>query len=276
MSTNNHSGENTVSRIVLFGGSSLATTYVPDEHTHRTLLEQGLRAVYPEQNIEVVNNAYNGELVARYLIKGTYERDRALLKGADIAVLRFGANDQKRIHVEEFRDHMTKFVQLLRQDFPGLHIVFQTLIYLDYPEHMYYDRNQELEPFSQVSRDLAREFGYSLSDFFEVGKRETAKGNWDYRIRRNKDGIILDNSQDAGNESPRWFSDIHPNLAGIRMAVEEDIRVLKERFPAQLPTGQKAVSRPAKSAEEYEQLLNFPADRLNILLHPNQEQILQQ
>lgn len=262
------------SRIVLFGGSSLATTYVPEEMKHRTLLEQRLREEYPEQEIEVLNCADNGEFFARYLLNGVYEQHRSQLQGVDVAIFRFGANDEKRMEHGEYARHMRIFVDLLRQDFPGVHIVLQTLIYLDYPTHYLYDRNQELEPFSEVSRKLAKESGFTLSDFYEAGKRETDKGNWDFRVRQ---GLVLDNSKDSGKENEVvWFSDIHPNPKGIRIAVEEDIRVLRERFPESLPAGQVAVPRTPYTTEEYERILDFPKTRLTLLRKPNPEQQLQQ
>lgn len=263
-----------ICRVVLFGGSSLATTYVPEETKHRTLLEQRLREEYPHQQVEVVNHADNGEFFARYLISGKYERHRPVLEGVDIAVLRFGANDEKRMEVEEYRRHFRSFMDLLRQDFPGVSFVLQTLIYLDYPNHYFYDRNLELEPYSEVSRQIAAQEGHLLSDFYAVCKRETDRGNWDIRARQ---GLILDNSQDAGKENKvEWFSDIHPNPKGIRLAVEEDIRVIKQRYPQDLPVGQKAVKRESNSPEHYEQMLQFPAERITVLRKPNPETLLQQ
>lgn len=261
------------SRVVLFGGSSVRTSYLPEAAQHHNVLREALSHAYPHQSVEVSNCADNGEFIARYLLTGKYEKHRETLAGIDIAIIRFGANDQKRMDVAEYKAHTNHFVDLLESDFPGLTIVMETGTYFDYPAHYAFNRNLQLDPYWDVARQVAKERGYLLADYYAVMQKKTAQGEWDFRVRQ---GLIIDNSQDAGKENdPKWFSDIHPNPAGTRLAVEEEFRCLKAAFPNALPTGQQRTPRPARKGTEYAQLLNFPFERLTQLTQPNPEQVLQ-
>lgn len=249
-----------LSRIVLFGGSSVLTSYLPEEAKHHVVLQALLHDAYPDQAMEIKNWADNGEFIARYLLRGTYEKHRVVQPGIDVAIIRFGTNDQKRMDVAEYHRQMEKFLALLRRDFPGIQIVLETGVYVDFPAHYRFDRNQVLSPYWEVSRQIASQEGLPLVDYFEVGRKETERGNWDLRVRK---GLVPDASQDAGKEGdPDWFSDIHPNPLGVKLAAQEEVRVLKRTFPERLPSGQKAVVREAVSNAGYEELLAFSSDRL--------------
>lgn len=257
--------------VALFGGSSVATTYLPEESKHHVVLEKELTKAYSGQTIKVSNFADNGEFVARYLLRGTYEKHRESISGIDIAIIRFGTNDIKRMDVSEYRAQLEKFMELLKNDFPGIQIILETGMYVDYPAHYTSDRNKKLNPAWQVSRDIAARDTYPLVDYYETVKAETAAGNWDVRVRAKRkdkpaaEQFILDASQDAGKENdPKWFTDIHPNPKGVQMAVREEVKTLKAHFPEKLPSGTKALQREAKSAADYSEYLNFPAARLEL------------
>jgi len=253
--------------IGLFGGSSVATTYLPEETKHHVVLEKELSAAYPGQEIKVSNLADNGEFIARYLLNGKYEIHRADLTGLDVAIIRFGTNDIKRMKRPEYRKQLDKFVALLQEDFPGVQIIMETGMYLDYPKHYSSDRNASLNPVWQASRDLAQEKGFPLVDFYEAAKEETAAGNWDLRVRaRAADGpFVLDASRDAGKENnPKWFTDIHPNPEGVRVAVREEVKAIREKFSTALPVGQQARPRDARNQAAYAEYLDFSPDRLTV------------
>lgn len=91
-----------VSQMVLFGGSSVRTSYIPEGKQHHQALESMLVEVYPDQKVEVRNWADNGESIARYLLNGAYEAHRSKAKGLDIAIIRFGTNDQKLAKTPEY------------------------------------------------------------------------------------------------------------------------------------------------------------------------------
>ena len=252
--------------VALLGGSSVRTSYLPEELQHDVVLERELAVAYPDQKIEVVNLADNGEYIARYFLRGAYERQRRTLQGMDIAIIRFGTNDQKFMDSQEYRRHLEKLIETLQTDFPGVRIVLETGIYLDYPLHYSFDRNAVLNPFWQVSRDIAEETAFPLVDYYEAVKRETKVGNWDVRVRKNEgnDVFVLDASQDAGRENdPSWFTDVHPNPEGVRLAVREEVEQLKANFPERLPTGQKSQALASRSASWYADYLDFSPERMS-------------
>lgn len=252
--------------VALFGGSSVATTYLPEGAKHHAVLERELAKAYPEQAIKVSNFADNGEFIARYLLRGAYEKHRESVSGIDIAIIRFGTNDIKRMDMPEYRSHMEKFIELLKKDFPEIQIILETGMYVDYPIHYSKDRNKTLNPTWQVSRDIAAQDGYPLVEYYEAVKAEAAAGNWDVRVRarpNSRGPFVLDASQDAGKENdPRWFTDIHPNPEGVQIAVREEVKTLKAHFPEKLPSSGKALAREAKSMDDYSEYLNFPPARL--------------
>jgi acyl-CoA thioesterase-1 len=250
-------------RVVLFGGSSVFTSYLPESTKHHIVLAEQLKMAYPQQKIEVANWADNGEYIARYLLKGAYERQIRMQPGIDVAIIRFGTNDQKRMKEPEYYQQMLKFLTLLKNDFPGVAIILETGIYMDFPKHYTFDRNLALDPYWEVSRKIAAQFDYPLVDYYAVAKQEAAAGNWDIRVRKLGKEFILDAGHDEGRDhDPKWFTDIHPNPVGVRLAVREEIRVLKNVFPEKLPAGQKAVKREPRDGDYYSQYLNFPAERL--------------
>lgn len=255
-----------VSRVILLGGSSVKTSYLPKGTKHEDALKELLQEAYPEQKVEVYNWADNGESIARYFLRETYENDYAGAVGADIAVIRFGTNDQKIMSLEEYHHQLTQLVSVLERDFPGIQVFLETGIYVDFPAHYRHDRNITLVPFWDVSRRIAEERNLPLVDYFTISKNETLKGNWDLRVRARPAGqkeFVLDGSQDAGKENdPAWFTDIHPNPVGTRLAAAAETESIKAKFPDALPAGNKKSDRPAVSIEAYEELLNFTRDRL--------------
>lgn len=261
-----------ICRVVLFGGSSVFTSYLPEADKHHAVLQKALTEAYPGQNVEVSNWADNGEFIARYLLKGAYEKQRSSLPGMDIAIIRFGTNDQKRVNVTEYEAQLRKLIELLQKDFPGVAVFLETGIYMDYPAHYNSNRNKTLSPYWDVSRKIAAESGFPLVDFFQAGKDEAAAGNWDIRARR---GLVLNAEQDAGKDAA-WFSNIHPNLAGVKLAVREELKAIMSRYPEKLPTDHVAATRPAEGEAYYSQWLNFASDRLAVDKNKNPEKDLQE
>ncbi len=259
-----------VCRVVLFGGSSVFTSYLPEADKHHAVLQKALTEAYPGQSVQVSNWADNGEFIARYLLKGAYEKQRQPQAGMDIAIIRFGTNDQKRVRVAEYEAQLRKLIELLQKDFPGVAVFLETGIYID-PAHYVSDRNKTLSPYWEVSRKIATEAGFPLVDYFQAGQEETAAGRWDLRARR---GLVLNAEQDAGKGAD-WFSNIHPNLAGVKLAVREELKAIKTRYPDKLPTNQIATQRSVEDEAFYSQWLNFSSDRLAVDKNKNPEKDLQ-
>lgn len=260
-------GQETVSRVGLFGGSSVRTSYLPAEVSQTGVLQRELEMAYAGQRIEVINYADNGEFIARYLVNGGYERHRKEgMEGIDIAIIRFGANDQKRFKLPEYQELLRKFVALLESDFPGIRIIMETGMYLDYPAHYSSDRNKVLGPYWNAARVIAEERGWPLADVYGAAEAATKEGNWDLRIRSSrppKGKWVFDSSEDEGKDI-KWFTDIHPNPQGVKVTVAEQVRVLKATFPERLPAGNKAAARAPRGSEEWCQFLGITPDQLEI------------
>lgn len=265
-----------VTRIALFGGSSSATTYLPDGSKHHHQLKHKLESQYPGQSVEVFNLADNGEFMARYLLRSRYTKHLSQLRGKnlDLVILRFGINDSKRFSVEEFSEQLRRFIQLLRNDFPGVRIILETGFYLDYPKHYSFDRNRALNPYWDATRALAQELELPLSDVYVASEKATAAGDWDIRIRsldekkypKKPTRFYWETTLDAeyGHE-PRWFSDVHPNPHGVGLAVETEAKLLKTLYPERLPTGTGKIAEiPQRDEAFFSEWLNCPPERLNL------------
>lgn len=263
-------GEEKVTRVVLFGGSDVITSYLPEHERYHNVLEGQLQASFPKERFEVINAGDNGEFIARYLISGAYEKMRSQVPGADIVVVRFGGNDEKRVNQNEFRNHLEIFLDLLKTDFPDAIQVLETSIYMD-PKHYHFDRNQTLIGYWQQTRDVAKERTLECNDVYAMMEKETLRGNWDLRIRNAPKGQkrVLDASQDTGKENDlKWFSDIHPNAKGVRLAADSLIKTLVRAIPNEWPNGGRKTQRDEPASAYYVSLLSFGPERLKALTPP--------
>jgi len=252
------------SRIVLLAGSSVCNTYLPEEQRHHRVLQKALEAHYGEGTAEVRNWADNGEYIARFLLRGTYERLRKETPGADLFILRYALNDAKRMGPEEFGRHNERLIDLLGEDFPGARFIMETGLYLDYPAHYRNDRNQQINPYWEEARAVARRRGFPLNDLYKASEAATRQGRWDLRIRNQRvKPVVVDASRDAEfGPDPDWFTDVHPNPDGVRLAVETQVALLTELFPKALPSGGQKADRPERPVEEYCALLDYSLERL--------------
>jgi len=272
-------------RIALFGGSSSATTYLPEEFKHHNLLRNALEAGYPGEKVEVYNFADNGLFIARYLLDGLYGKDYAAMQGKniDIAILRCGINDAKRFSPKEFAGQTRQFIKLLQNDFPGVRIILETGFYLDYPKHYQSDRNRKLNPYWEVNRQIAKEMDLPLCDLYAESEKATTEGNWDLRIRsKNREkypkspelfywGTELD--AEYGHH-PEWFTDVHPSPNGVRLAVDTEAALLRRLYPEKLPTGHGKTGGPVDRDQAFfVRWIDCPPERLELLKTKNPDQL---
>lgn len=231
-------------RIVLLGDSTVETRYLPKGQRLDVRLGVTLRTAYPGQAIQVANLAQAGEDIAGLLESGRYGRLRSRLDGIDIIFVRYGQNDAKRVTPERFYRHLGLLVDLLEADYPGIHVLLETGLYFD-PSHMALPRNPRLIPYWNQTRRLARERGLALSHVYQAMARETAEGHWDLRVRSAPNGrVLVDGRQDGGHGGDlAWYSNGHPNAEGTRVACDEQLRVLQQRFPSRLPEGGRRARR---------------------------------
>jgi len=258
-----NASEPPVSRVVLMGGSSVITSYLPEAAKHKNVLQAALDQHYGAGLAQVHNWADNGEYIARYLITGQYDRLRNDVGGVDLFIIRFGTNDAKRMPPKEFGEHLEKLIDLLREDYPDAKVILEDGLYLDYPAHYDHDRNKKQKPYWDQTREIARKRGLPLSALFEASEKATREGNWDLRIRRQEKNVItLDASKDSEHPGDvKWFTDIHPNPAGVRIAVESEMTAIKALYTGALPSGGRKLERK-RTPSDYIALLNFAPERL--------------
>jgi lysophospholipase L1-like esterase len=225
-----------------FGDSTCSTDYLPAGQRVDAVLNGLLTARYPAQRIVNRNVCKSGEWIRSFVDSGRYARVRARVPRVDVALVRYGQNDMKYYPPEEFRSQLAELCDALAADYPGVHLVLETNTWVD-PAHGGFERaNTKFERYWEEIRALARERGYPLVDVAARRRREIARGNWDFSIR-NKELAqkrygrwILDDGKDAEMAGvPHWFKDTHPNVRGVRLVADEELRTLTTRWPEALP-----------------------------------------
>ncbi len=251
-----HRGEGSPGDVVVvhFGDSTAITDYLPESDRIDHVLNARLAARYPGQHITNLNVARNADTIRAFLAprrllhglvtrRSRYEAEvLETIPHIDIALIRYGQNDMKRITPDAFKAEVARLCDRLLHDYPGVHIVLETNTYMD-PAHGGRSRdNANNDVYWQKIRDVARERGYPLVDVYRRRQREIAAGNWDFYIRSQKlskqryGHLIVDGSKDAEMANERiWFGNRHPNPNAIHVTADEELRVLESAWPTQLP-----------------------------------------
>ena len=127
-----------------------------------------------------------------------------------------------------FRKRIEALAGLLEERYPGAVLVMCTSMYLD-PHHAapyhienpqspgFHDgdlRNVYLEPYNREIRELTAARGYRLADTYRRLAAETARGNWDLRLRADE-ADPKDDPQHVGDM--RWYDNVHPNDRGTEV-----------------------------------------------------------
>ena len=220
--------------LMLIGDCTVATTYLPHPLKNERILESRLHAAYPADGCVVTNEGLDGETVAQFLKR--YDRTFRRNDDPDYVLVRYGVNDRKAYGVDGFRTYLQQLHRRLSTDFPRARLLLETGMYVDYPAHYEFDRNPLLEPIYGVVRELAQRYELPLVDIYARMRRETMRGNWDLRVRGygvvDDEIPVLGAGQDhlhAGDV--RWWTNIHPNPAGIAVIADEELRVLQQHWP---------------------------------------------
>jgi lysophospholipase L1-like esterase len=240
-------GEQNAVTLVHFGDSTCITTYLPESTRVDVLLNERLRGYYSCLDLKSWNVAQGGDYIAQFLDSGRYKTDvLERIPHIDLALIRYGHNDQKNYDAGTFRHKLAELCDRLEADYPGITIILETNTWID-PQHFASAAsaerlNEKLNPFWDQIRALADERGYPLIDIHARKIAETRRGNWDQRIRNQQIALerfgerILDNSRDVEMlDVPNWFTDSHPNANGVRIMVDEAYRRITQLWPENLP-----------------------------------------
>jgi acyl-CoA thioesterase-1 len=224
--------------IVLVGDCTMSCGQWPPAHRPENQLAVRLRRAFPNQPFVIRNISDDGgsagSLLASKRLGGLYEA----LPRLDIAFLRFGVNDRKRDGVSGCIANLRTLCQRLVAHDPGVLVVIETGMWVDYPRHYLWDRNSKLAPLYDAMRKMADAEGYPVVDVFARTRAETERGNWDLRVRGFPDPAhtILDESFDAFyGDDPAFYTNIHPNARCLGLIADWEVAKLKERFGCRLP-----------------------------------------
>ena len=237
--------------IVHFGDSTCITGYLPQDQRVEAVLNERLSNFYRNQKTVSHNVAVGGDYIRQFLDSGRYEKvvkDR--IPHIDIALIRYGHNDQKHCEPAEFKRHLQEFCDLLAKDYAGLQIILETNTWVD-PEHHAVNPetsvklNERMNSVWAVIRRVAKKRKYPLVETYERKKKETEAGNWDQRIRGQQLSMerfgkrILDGTKDNEmKDVPGWFYDNHPNANGVKIIADEEFKAITGQWPERLPTAQ--------------------------------------
>lgn len=230
--------------VVHFGDSTCITGYLPSDQRVEAVLSHRLSDFYKHQKIISHNAAAGGDYIRQFLDRGRYKKVvKDKIPHIDIALIRYGHNDQKHCEPIEFKRHLGEFCDLLRKDYPGVHIILETNTWVD-PLHHSGDQkatiqfNERMNSVWKAVRQVAKDRKYPLVEVYERKKSETEDGNWDQRIRNQQLSMekfgrrILDGSKDEEMEDvPGWFEDNHPNANGVNIIADEEFKVITRIWP---------------------------------------------
>lgn len=230
--------------ILMIGDCTLATSYLPGDLRNETQLAALLQLRYPHDRLLITNEGLDGESVAAFLRR--YERTLARYPQPDYVFIRYGVQDRRKYGVRGFAARLQEICDRLRSDLPHVRIVLETGMYVDYPEHYEFDRNAVLDPLYDVIRALGAREGLPVVDIYQRMRQETARGNWDLRVRGygvvDEEIPILGAGQDhLHGHDVRWYTNIHPNPAGIAVIADEEARVLAAHWPETLRVSQPVI-----------------------------------
>jgi acyl-CoA thioesterase-1 len=234
-----------MTHILMIGDCTLATSYMPAPYRNERVLLNKLRTAYPHDECSVTNEGLDGESIAQFLKR--YPRVFRRHPPPTYIVVRYGVNDRRAYGPDAFHEQLHLLCQRLQADFPHARLLLETGIYVDYPDHYEWDRNRVLEPIYNIVRDAARQYNVPVVDIYERMRRETKQGNWDLRVRGygvvDEDVPVIGAGQDHLHVGDvRWWTNIHPNPAGIAVIADEEVRVFKQHWPHTLRIEHRALT----------------------------------
>jgi hypothetical protein len=220
--------------VLQLGDCTVACSYMLPHQRGEVRLQERLREAYNDPTICVGNEGLDGEATEDFLKR--YDRTMKRHSDVDLIIVRYGVNDRKRYGIAPFRSKLIELCDHLSRDYPQAKVLLETGIYVDYPAHYAFDRNSKLAPVYRMITDLAAERGYTVVDIFGRMKAETKAGNWDLRARGfgsvDEEQPVLGPGLDhMHGHDVRWFTNIHPNLRGLQVIVDEEVKVITHTWP---------------------------------------------
>ena len=218
------------------------------------VMQRLLRQIKPDVRWTIFNEAHGGEYIGPKMgnplgvsqplftteTAGRFFEIVNRHPQVDAVVINYAANDSKVYPPAMFRKRLESLAALLENRYPGAVLVMCTSMYLD-PHHAapyhvenpqspgFHDgdlRNVYLEPYNREIRELTAARGYRLADTYRRLADETARGNWDLRLRADE-ADPKDDPRHFGDM--RWYDNIHPNDRGSEVIAAGVVAALLKR-----------------------------------------------
>jgi|GEM_PF-2392181 len=219
----------TALRVALLGDCTVACTYLPPANQPQNHLAVRLRRAYPHQSFLIRNLAADGQSADEFLHSARFAEQFRPPPRWDAAFIRYGINDRKRHGISGCIRHLGALCQAIQEHHPGIAIILETGIWVDYPAHYLWDRNARLGPLYEAMREFAHSAGLPLVDIYKNMEVETRRGNWDLRVRGlpSPQHLIVDDSFDSFfGDDPAFFTNIHPNSQCLALIAEWEVAAL--------------------------------------------------
>jgi hypothetical protein len=221
--------------IGLFGDCTVAGMGSLGSHHHLALR---LRRAFPGQPCLVRNLAANGESARTFLDR--IDAVFATLPRLDIAFIRYGINDRKQDGIAGCIHYLGVLCEAIERQYPGVAVIIETSVWVDYPAHYLWDRNAHLGPLYDAIRIFAHARGLQIVDIYRHMEEETRRGNWDLRIRGVSEDVYDDSLDEFFGDDPAFFTNIHPNGRCRGLIAGWEVEKISELFGERLPNAHPA------------------------------------
>ncbi len=180
--------------IVCLGDSVTGVYYhTGGQRAYPELLELGLRRLFPNAGVKVINAGISGQTTVEGLER--LERD-VLSKQPDLVTISFGLNDVTRVAPEKFRENLETLVN--RCHTRNCQVVLCTPnAVIDTPSRPI----QKLTTFCEIIRAVGRDLSVTVCDQYRAGTHLRSRAPWTWRLTMS--------------------DEIHPNLDGHKRMAEE-------------------------------------------------------
>jgi hypothetical protein len=217
--------------VALLGDGTVACEYFPPANRPENHLLVRLRKAFPEQRFVVQNLGAPGETPGSLLRSRRLERIFASLPQLHLAFIRYNIDEEDADGVQGYIRSLKQLGDALREQYPGLTLIFETGIWVHHPAHCTGDSHARLGTLYDQVRGWATEVGYPVIDVYGKMQAEAAKGNWDLRVRGlpSREHVVLDDSFDAFfGEEPLYYANIHPNSRCLGLIADWEVTMLRQ------------------------------------------------
>ncbi len=180
--------------IVCLGDSVTGVYYhTGGQRAYPELLEMGLRRLFPNAVVKVINAGISGQTTAEGLER--FERD-VLSKHPDLVTISFGLNDVTRVTPEKFREKLEMLVNRCRARNCQAVLCTPNAV-IDTPSRP----TQKLVSYCEIIRSVGRDVSVPVCDQYRTGTHLRSRAPWTWRLTMS--------------------DEIHPNLDGHKRMAEE-------------------------------------------------------